>query len=240
MIAKTIVESDAFLDMPATTRLLYYDLNLRADDDGFVNAPKKVLRETGASSDDMNLLVAKKFIIPFESGIVVIKHWKIHNYIQSDRYTPTKYTKEKAELALDTNRAYIFPKTLEIEPCIQDVSIMDTQVRLGKVRLGKEREGEDLSPYGVRKNVLLTESEYKEIMSKYESPKSRIDKISLFLANSNRTYADHYALIEKIAAEDLWARKKVEEPIPEPAAPITDEEREELMQRCKDVMGGAK
>lgn len=141
MIAKTIVESDAFVDMPATTRLLYYDLNIRADDDGFVNAPKKILRETGASNDDIGLLVAKKFIIPFESGIVVIKHWKIHNYIQADRYTETKYKKEKAELTLDENKSYTKPLENEhFEPCTQNGYSLDTQVRLGK---SKDRLGKD-------------------------------------------------------------------------------------------------
>ena len=89
MFAKTIIDSDAFLDMPTTTRLLYYDLSMRADDDGFINSPKKIQRMIGASDDDLKVLIAKKFIIPFESGVVVIKHWKIHNYIQKDRYKPT-------------------------------------------------------------------------------------------------------------------------------------------------------
>ena len=84
MFAKTIIDSDAFLDMPVTTRLLYYDLAMRADDDGFINSPKKIMRIVGASQDDLKLLAAKKFIIPFDNGIVVIKHWKIHNYIRKD------------------------------------------------------------------------------------------------------------------------------------------------------------
>lgn len=134
MFAKTIVESDAFLDMPVTARLLYYDLGMRADDDGFVNAPKKIMRETGASQDDISLLIAKKFIIPFENGVVVIKHWRIHNYIQKDRYTETKYKEQKALLKLDENKAYTLGDGDPI-PCIQNVSKMDTQVRLGKDRL---------------------------------------------------------------------------------------------------------
>jgi len=236
MIAKTIVESDAFLDMPASTRLLYYDLNMRADDDGFINAPKKILRETGASTDDLGLLILKKFIIPFDSGIVVIKHWRIHNYIRKDTYTETKYKDEKGTLTFDLNNAY----TTEISTLIEPVDEPSTQVREGKGRLGKVRLGErgELAPYGVRKNVLLSEDEYAEIVTKYEAPKSRIDKISLYLANAPREYEDHYALIEKIASEDLWARKKVEEEIPAPINPISDEERESLMEQCKNVLGG--
>ena len=106
MFAKTIIDSDLFLDMPASSRLLYYDLAMRADDDGFVNSPKKIARMTGASQDDLSLLVAKKFLIPFESGVVVIKHWKIHNYIRNDRYKPTMYTDEKSLLVENESKEY--------------------------------------------------------------------------------------------------------------------------------------
>ena len=78
MFAKTIIDSDAFLDMPVTARLLYYDLAMRADDDGFVNSPKKIMRMIGASQDDLSILCLRKFLIPFDNGVVVIKHWRIH------------------------------------------------------------------------------------------------------------------------------------------------------------------
>lgn len=138
MFAKTIIDSDAFLDMPLSTQALYFHLNMRADDDGFVNNPKKIQRMILASDDDMRILIGKNFIIPFESGIVVIKHWKIHNYIQSDRYKATNYQDEKAMLRIKENKAY----TVVDNECIQDVSISDTQVRLGKGSIDKDnREG---------------------------------------------------------------------------------------------------
>ena len=137
MFAKTIIDSDAFIDMPTTTRLLYYDLGMRADDDGFVNSPKKIMRMIGASEDDMRILIAKKFIIPFESGVVVIKHWRIHNYIQSDRHKETNYKEELSQLELDENKAYRLPVNSMDTECIQTVSSVDTQVRLGKDRLGE-------------------------------------------------------------------------------------------------------
>ena len=136
MFAKTIVTSDSFLDMPPTARCLYFTLAMFADDDGFVNNPKSIMRQVGSSVDDMNILIAKKFVLVFESGVIVIKHWKIHNYIQSDRYHPTKYQDEKSQLSLDENKAYTQLDT----PCIQDVSKADTQVRLGK---SKDRLGKD-------------------------------------------------------------------------------------------------
>ena len=128
MFSMQIVDSDAFLDMPLSTQCLYFHLNMRADDDGFVNNPKRILRMIGCSDDDLKLLVAKRFIIPFESGVVVIKHWKIHNYIQKDRYKPTVYQEEKKMLEVKPNGGY---KLLDTE-CIQTVSKLDTQVRLGK------------------------------------------------------------------------------------------------------------
>jgi hypothetical protein len=82
MFAKIIIDSDAFLDMPLSTQALYFHLSMRADDDGFINNPKKIQRTIGATDDDFKLLIAKHFVIPFDSGVVVIKHWKIHNYIQ--------------------------------------------------------------------------------------------------------------------------------------------------------------
>ena len=135
MFAKTIIDSDAFIEMPMSARLLYYDLSMRADDDGFVNSPRKIMRMIGASNDDMNILIARKFVITFENGVVVIKHWKIHNYIRPDRYKETKYVEQKAMLELDENKSYRLMST----KCIQNVDNLDTQVRLGKDRLGKDR-----------------------------------------------------------------------------------------------------
>ena len=135
MFAKTIIDSDAFLDMPMSAQCLYFHLAMRADDEGFVNSPKKIQRTVGAADDDAKLLIAKNFIIPFESGVVVIKHWRIHNYIQNDRRKPTNYQEERALLSVKPNGAY----TLDTE-CIHDVSRMETQVRLGKDSIGKDRD----------------------------------------------------------------------------------------------------
>lgn len=130
MFAKTIIDSDAFLDMPLSTQALYFHLNMRADDDGFINNAKKIQRMIGASDDDLKVLMSKNFIIPFETGIVVIKHWKIHNYIRNDRYKATVYQEEKSMLQEKENKAY----TLGIPNGYQ----METQVRLGKDSIGKD------------------------------------------------------------------------------------------------------
>ena len=150
MFAKTIVLSDAFLDMPLSARCLYFTLGMLADDDGFVNSPKSIMRQAGASADDLNLLMAKRFILAFDSGIIVIKHWRIHNYIQKDRYKESKYMEEKATLMIDQNGAYT--------ECIQDVSTLDTQVRLGKdrdrIELGENSKGKKETTHDLLQRLL--------------------------------------------------------------------------------------
>lgn len=140
MFAKTIIDSDAFLEMPATSQLLYFHLSMRADDEGFINKPKSIMKMVGAKDDDMNVLIARKFVIPFESGVVVIKHWKIHNYIQKDRFIETKYKDERAMLELDENNSYRMPVSNLDTKCIQNVSSLDTQVSIGKVSIGKDNK----------------------------------------------------------------------------------------------------
>jgi hypothetical protein len=143
MFAKTIIDSDAFLDMSSSARLLYFDLGMRADDDGIVNSPKKIMRMTGASERDMTQLFENRFIIPFKTGIVVVKHWKMNNYIRSDRYTETKYKEELAQLELDENGAYRLIEGdahIGIPDGSQEVDHPMTQVRLGKVNKNIEQK----------------------------------------------------------------------------------------------------
>jgi len=137
MFSLKIVDTDAFLEMPQTSQLLYFHLCMRADDDGFVSNPKKISKMISSGDDDMKVLTIKRFIIPFESGVIVIKHWRMHNLIRSDRYTETNYLKEKSKLTIKKNGSYT-----EINKTKQDVipngNQMATQVRLGKDRLGKD------------------------------------------------------------------------------------------------------
>ena len=131
MFTMKICDSDAFLDMPHSTQNLYFHLNLRADDDGFINNPKRIQRIINASEDDLKLLLAKRFILAFESGVIVIKHWRMHNTIQSDRYKATPYQDELNTMVLKANKSYKLAKEIddkepikELETkCIQNVSI---------------------------------------------------------------------------------------------------------------------
>ena len=168
MFAKTIIDSDAFLDMPTSSQLLYFHLGMRADDDGFINKPKSIMRMCNCTEDDMKVLISKKFIIPFESGVVVVKHWKIHNTIRKDMYHETKYKEEKAVLELDENKAYTKVVTSTLQPCNEYVTNTVTQVRLGKDSIGKDRldyshtQGE-VRGCGKLKNVYLTDEQYEEL-----------------------------------------------------------------------------
>lgn len=135
MFAKTIVDSDAFLDMSLSTQALYFHLSMRADDDGFINNPKKIARMIGSNDDEFKILIAKKFILTFESGVIVIKHWRIHNYIQKDRYKPTNYLEEKALLSIEENNGYKLDTN-----CVQDVRLGKVRLELGKDSLEKEEE----------------------------------------------------------------------------------------------------
>ena len=204
MFAKTIVLSDAFLDMPLSARCLYFTLGMLADDDGFVNSPKSIMRQAGASTDALNLLMAKRFILAFDSGVIVIKHWRIHNYIQKDRYKESKYMEEKATLKIDQNGAYT--------ECIQDVSTLDTQVRLGKdrdrIELGEDSIEEAQPPkatrhkYGMYENVLLTDEDYKRLTEEFPHDYSdRIERLSEYIASTGKKYKNHLATIRS------WARK---------------------------------
>lgn len=136
MFSKKITDTDSFLDMSLSAQALYFHLNMGADDEGFVDNVKKIQRSIGASNDDLKILIGKGFLIPFESGVVVIRHWRIHNYIQADRFQATIYQDEKEQLEFDKSKiASIKP----LDQCIQNVYKMDTQVRLGEDSLDKDR-----------------------------------------------------------------------------------------------------
>lgn len=218
MFAKTIIDSDAFLDMPMSTQALYFHLGMRADDEGFINNPRKIMRMVGCSEDDMRVLIAKKFVITFDSGIVVIRHWRIHNYIQRDRFKSTLCSEEKAQLEVSDAKTYEISQSRVLPACIQNVSGSDTQVRLGKVRLGKVslEEGDDAPAianapkpkkpvkhkHGTYSNVLLTDEELAKLQEEFPNDWSeRIERLSEYVASTGKRYKSHLATIRS------WARK---------------------------------
>lgn len=192
-----IIDTDLFIEMPQSSRLLYYELCMRADDDGFVSSPKKIQRVVGCSDDDFKVLITKKFIIPFETGVVVIRHWKIHNYIQKDRYKETLYSEEKRLLSQEENGAYRLMDT----SCIQNG---DT----GKDSIELVKDSIDNNIYSPAKAEQIP---YKEIIDylnlksnsnyKYTSQKTK-DLIKARI-NNGFTIEDFKKVIDKKSQEWL-------------------------------------
>lgn len=170
MFTKKVTDDDVFTSMPPTAQCLYFHLCMGADDDGFSNNIRIAMFNAHASTDDFNTLVQKQFIIPFESGVIVIKHWKLHNYIRNDRYNETKYLEEKANLVLADNKVYQLSTN-----GIPAVYQMDTQVRIGKDSIDKIREDKvridrassTKHKYGEYQHVLLTDKERERLVNDF-------------------------------------------------------------------------
>lgn len=203
MFDKTLIDSDLFLDMPKSTQALYFHLSMRADDDGFINNPKKIQRMIGCSDDDMKLLIAKQYIIPFESGIVVITHWKIHNYIRKDRYTPTLYQEEKAQLSLDQNDRYM----IGIPNGNHEGDNMDTQYRIGKVSIEEDSIEEDnissnddsyTLPLPVKSSKELLEEEFEKLWSKYPKKVGKAKSLSKYIKYRTSKKKDEYCTFDEV------------------------------------------
>lgn len=215
MFSLDIIDTDVFMDMPQTSRLLYYELCMRADDDGFVASPKKIMKMVGCNEDDFRILIGKQFIIPFETGIVVIKHWKIHNYIQKDRYKETIYVQEKSQLLQEKNGMYT--------KCIQNG--YTDKISIDKISIDK-------NIYGEFKNVLLTDEEYAKLEKSNLLP--YIEKLSSYIASKGKKYKSHYATILNWSRGDKkenipeWFNKEVQE------EQATEEEIKRLENRIKN------
>lgn len=221
MFSLQIVDSDAFLDMPQSSQLLYFHLSMRADDDGFVSNPKKIARVVGANDDDIKVLFTKRFLLAFESGVVVIKHWRIHNLIRGDRYNETKYIDEKASLQLKENGSYT-----ELDTAWQpDGNQMAPQVRLGKVRIGKDSIGEtepQKVKYGQFGRVKLLSTEYDSLQQSLgDMPLiSLITELDEYIESIGKDkYKSHYATIQ------AWARRKMQD------------HHQKLMSKGKKIVG---
>lgn len=159
MFSKKIVETDFFMEMSPTAKLLYFYLNMSADDDGFVGNPKTIKLISGATDDDLKILIAKQFIIPFDSGVIVIKDWKIHNYIRNDRYNETQYLDEKKQLVIAENGTY---SKVGIPDVIPTVST-------GKDRLGKDRLGKSNNTMSDKSDDVIPYSEILDYLNKKTS-----------------------------------------------------------------------
>lgn len=230
MFNKKITDSDAFLDMPLSTQCLYFHLSMQADDDGFVNNPRKIMRMIGASDDDARILISKRFILSFESGVIVIRHWRMHNYIRSDRYKQTTYLDEKSTLALEKNGAYTEAENQKNMLGIPNVNQMSTvgipTVDTGKDSIGKVSLVKDnihISPadevkhiYGTYRKVKLTDSQYKKLKDEYTNADELIAYLDEMKEYKGYKYKNDYLAIKKWVDDavkeekEKKAKKKIE------------------------------
>lgn len=192
MFAKSLTDSDAFLDMPVSAQMLYFHLAMHADDDGFVNSPRKIQRMIGANDDDMRILLLRQFIIAFDSGIIVIRHWRLHNYIRKDRHVSTTYTSEFSALKCDENGIYSCENTADCLPTGNQVSTAcQPNVSIGKDSIGKysiveyrkgEYEGETVAVLPLAKD---DRHKTKEIPKAKRFEKPTVDEIRAYCAQNN-------------------------------------------------------
>ena len=220
MFSLDIVDSDAFVSMPLSTQALYFHLSMRADDDGFVKNPKRIQRDIGSNEDDMKVLIAKRFILPFDSGIVVIKHWKINNNIRSDRYKPTTYIEERSMLVLKENGAYTEAENLGIP---NDNQVGDTryaQYSIGKGSIDSDKysssvvdgatttpEENKLKQIGGklgRNVVYLTDRQLSDLLDKLglDAFNRYVERLATFIIDKKAHVNSHYDTILKWYEED--------------------------------------
>ena len=202
MFSKQITTSDAFMEMPISSQLLYFHLNMEADDDGFVANPKRIIKMVGANEDDLKVLLGKRFLLSFESGVVVIKHWLLHNAVRKDMYKETQYLDEKKTLQIKDNKVYT---ELRNEP------VTDSLHRLDKDRLDKISLEQNITvskdTYGEFKNVKLLKEEYEKLVNTFSEKNTiiLIEELSGYIASKRKNYASHYATLLN------WGRRKIQD-----------------------------
>lgn len=183
MFSKRVIDTDEFLDMPATAQMLYFHLAMNADDDGFVGKPKTIMRMCRASEDDLTVLKGKQFVISFDTGVIVIRHWRIHNYLRKDTYHPTIYEQEKSMLCLDKSDAYSLdsddavtsPLRIRDESVTNPSQVRDESVDVDKISKDKRREDK------VREDKKRKEDLFETLLPSYQISEPLADKIREYL-----------------------------------------------------------
>ncbi|HFH9298055.1 TPA: DnaD domain-containing protein [Streptococcus agalactiae] len=222
MFSNIITDTDRFLDMPASSQNLYFHLNMHADDDGFVDSPKRIMRNVGAGNDDMNVLLSKKFVLNFDSGLILIKDWKIHNVIRKDMYKPTVYTEEKSQIIVDDTKSYQFRNEYVPQNRL-DKNRLDKN-RLDKNRLDKDREetifhfvenefGRLLSPMEIETiRTMIKENNHDLIKEAIKRTKLQGKTNLNYVRGILRNWRDdNITTIEQIEAKEKSRKSKQEE-----------------------------
>ena len=207
MFAKSVIDSDTFLDMGDGAQKLYFHLCLRADDDGFVNNPKSLMRHIRSGDDDLKVLIAKQYVIPFESGVLVVRHWKIHNYIRNDRHRKTQHTEEKSRLFILENGEYSLVNQVSTT-CLPDDNQSSTKCphRLDKSSQGKDSQGERQEQPTLSQNSNIPTLD--EIKAYCAERKNKIDPQSFFDYYATRGWlVSGYPMRDWRACVHMWEKR---------------------------------
>ncbi len=224
MFDRAIIDTDRFMDMPISAKALYFLMGMEADDEGFVS-PKKILRLHGGSEDDVKVLIGKMFLIPFESGVVVITDWNKNNWLDNRRIRTTEYKKEKDLLSLTNDKSYVL------------------STRLASTRLEEksieEKSIEEKGVYGEFENVSLSKTELEKLKSRYGTgtTKKLIEELSGYIDSTGTKYKKHYSTLLN------WARRKGVEEITHSVkkaedVKLTPEQIEENKKRIAKISAG--
>lgn len=203
MFSPEIVSSDAFLEMPPSTQALYFQLGMKADDDGFVN-PKMVMRIIGSTEDELKVLITKRFVLPFENGVIVIKHWKVNNLIRKDWYRPTIYIEEKSQLFVKSNGIYTKDqKQGDPFPTIENESLTNRQRSIGKDSIGNISKEKKYTLSNSKKSISylkeIPEQDMKELCDKFKVDsvfvKARADDVIDYCESKGKKYKNYLATL---------------------------------------------
>ncbi len=204
MFTKSIIDSDLFLEMPLSTQALYFHLGMRADDEGFINSPKKIIRAVNCNEDDLKLLISKGFVICFDSGIIVITHWNMHNHIQKDRFKPTIYETEKALLTSKSNKEYALKEPYQSildTNCTQNVSNADTQNRLDKISIDKSSIDTLSTSVDGR-----TSFDYQAVVNSFNSICQSLPKVQKLTDTRKKKIKSTSKLLGEMTFEDVFCK----------------------------------
>jgi hypothetical protein len=225
MFTKTIVDSDIFLDMPQSAQNLYFHLNMRADDEGFINSPKKIMRMVNSNQNDMDILLAKRYLLSFPSGVIVVKHWKMHNAIRQDRLKETMYLEEKAMLSTKENGSYtdniklLQPNDNQVTDNVSP-SLDQSRLEENSIEEVSKPKKEPKQHYHDFNLVMLTNKEYETCINVYglDKTKEALEKLHFYKLSSGKKYKSDYGALnnwvwDKVKAVKLSEIKKQDETV---------------------------
>lgn len=223
MFSIKLIDTDLFLELPISSQNLYFHLGMRADDDGFVDKPKTIMKVVGAKEDDLKILIMKRFIIPFDNGLIVIRHWRLNNYLRSDRYNETKYLEEKSMLSIKENGEYELKNDVGIPSGLPNTinlnlnnnnnnNSLDNTINLVENKEINNKETKETKStrhkYGKYQRILLTNDEYDKLCEEFGDDYIHkvIERVDEYVEeNNNKNKYKNFNLVIRKAIRDNWS-----------------------------------